>query len=965
MKSKKMSRKKSRIIKCSALSAFLVIVMIGNIALSHFSAIITSYFSTINVTSKQAVAARDKSKALVEQIADEGIVLLQNKDNTLPIKTSSSKKTKVNVFGWSFTSPIYGGTGSGSTDTTTAVTPKAGIEAAGFQVNTKLYNDYVALKMQRPTVAMNGQDWTIPEPEASFYSTDRMKQAKNYSDTAVIFIARAGGEGADLPTSLDGKDTFNPKGSSQGATGQKFGNKDDLDANKHYLELSNREKGMVNAVTKNFNKVILVVNSSNTFELNWVKDYSQIKSVINIAGPGQNGFNAIGKVLSGEVNPSGRTVDTYATDLLDAPAAKNFGNNDYVIKNADGSYSQAVDSKKVGLNYVDYSEGIYVGYRYYETAAAEGAINYKEKVQYPLGYGLSYTNFKQEVVPNSLTWNDKNISVKVNVKNTGTVAGKDVVQLYYSAPYSGKIEKSSIVLGAFGKTGVIKAGQSETVTLSFKVEDMASYDSNKVYSSKGSYVLEQGEYKLMLMNNSHEKIADVSSKNLSQVVFDSASRSTDKQTAVNQLDGNVTGNGSISTYLSRANSFANIKDIDASKTYTIKNQDGSTSTVKGKLVDSNFVNYINSKRYTVSADKHKSAPTTDAKNGKKLKDYTGIAYNDKRWDTLLNQMSVDDMVSLVVNGGYKTTEIASVAKPATLDYDGPSAITNFMSKVKVSGIAFPAEDLVASTWNVNLAEKMGQCIGDEAKAYGVTGWYAPAMDTHRTAFGGRNFEYYSEDGLVSGNMAASVTKGYQSKGGYVYIKHFALNDQETNRTNGVMIWDNEQAIREIYLKPFEIAVKEGGAKAAMSSFNSIGNTWAGASSGLLKQILRNEWGFKGMVETDFYMNGGGLNAYPYMDFEMGIRGGNDIYLTGAAPLGVPSANTKSNDTLWALRDASHNILYNVANSSAIKANISTDTKTWVKITIAVDVALALAIGAGFFITLRKNEKDDEEIGKNV
>jgi beta-glucosidase len=960
MKGKKMSSKKARIVKCSVLSVLLVITIVVNVALAQFSPIITAYFSTIDTTSKSAVDARNNSKALVEQIANEGIVLLQNKENALPIKTSSASKTKINVFGWSFTNPVYGGTGSGTMDASAAVTPKAGLEAAGFAVNETLYNDYVAFSKTRPTVAMNGQDWTIQEPQASFYSAERMKQAKDFSDTAVIFIARAGGEGADLPTSMDGKDTFNPKGGQFGPTGQRFGYADDLDASKHYLELSNREKSMVEAVTKNFNKVIVVVNSSNSFELSWVKNYNQIKSVLNIAGPGQNGFNSLGKVLSGEVNPSGRTVDTYATNLLDSPAMSNFGNYDYVVKNADGSYSQAADSSKVGLNYVDYKEGIYVGYRYYETAAAEGAINYDEKVQYPFGYGLSYTNFKQEVVPNSLNWNSTTISVKVKVTNTGAVDGKDVVQLYYSAPYTGKIEKSSIVLGAFTKTNIIKAGQSETVTLSFKVEDMASYDSNKVYSKNGAYVLEAGQYKLMLMNNSHEKIADVSSKNLSQVVYDGTARSTDKQTAVNQFDSYVTGNGSITTYLSRANKFANLDTVNTNQTYTIKSADGkTTSTVKGKLVDTSFVSYLNNKRYSVPADTKTSAPTTDAKNGKQLKDYVGVAYNDKSWNSILDQMSVDDMVNLVVHGGYKTVEIKSVGKAATLDYDGPAAVNNAnMSKSKGSGIGFPTETLIASTWNIKLAEQMGQCVGDEATAYGVTGWYAPAMNTHRTAFGGRNFEYYSEDGLVAGKMAASVTKGFQSKGGYVYIKHFAMNDQETNRTNGVLMWTNEQTIREIYLKPFEIAVKEAGAKAVMSSFNSIGNTWAGANSGLLKQVLRNEWGFKGMVETDFYMNGGGVNAYPYMTFELGIRNGNDLYLTGAAPMGVPSANTKSNDTLWALRESSHNILYNVANSRAVIGGVIVSNPTWVKITIAVDVVVVLAIATGFFFTFRKRKEED-------
>lgn len=957
--SKKRSTKKSRIIKRSILSVLLVIAVIVNVALYHFSDVITSYFTTIDINSKQALAARSKSKVVAGNISDEGIVLLQNNDNELPLKASASKKTKVNVFGWSFTNPVYAGSGSGGVDTSKAVSPKKGLEDAGFEINEKLYNDYTAFSKTRPDVEMNGQDWTIREPKPSdFYTDARMKQAKDFSNTAIIFISRSGGEGADLPRSMDGPDTFNPKGSKQGPTGVRYGYKDDLDAKKNYLELSNREKGMIDTVTKNFDKVVLVVNSSNPFELGWVKDYNQIKSVINIAGPGEVGFDSLGKVLSGTVNPSGRTVDIYAKDLLDAPATKNFGSYSYVIKNKDGSYSQAVDSKNVPLYYVNYAEGVYVGYRYYETAANEGAIDYNSKIQYPFGYGLSYTKFKQEVVPNSLTWDNKNISVKVKVTNTGSTSGKDVVELYYSAPYTGKIEKPSVNLGAFTKTNSIKPGESQTVTLSFKAEDMASYDYNKVYSSKGSYVLEGGEYKLMLMKDSHDKIADVGSKKLSQVVYDTTARPTDKQTAVNELN-TLTGEGSLTNYLSRTNKFANLNSIDDNQSFTITDpKTKTTQKVQGKLVDDSFVNYINNKRYSVPADKHTTAPVTGEKNGLKLKQMFGLKYDDKKWDKLLDEMSVSDMVDLVTHGGYKTPAIKSVGKPATIDYDGPAAITAYISRSKKSGIAFPSEDMLASTWNVKLAQQMGQCIGNEGKAYNTTGWYAPSMDIHRTAFGGRNFEYYSEDGLLSGEIAASETKGYQGTGGYAYMKHFALNDQETNRTFGVLTWTNEQAAREIYLKPFEIEVKEGGAKAAMSAFDSVGTTWAGETPGLLQKILRNEWGFRGMVNTDFYINGGGMSAYPYMNFELGIRAGNDIYLTGVAPIGVPSVNTNSKDTLWALREASHNILYCVANSRAVNS-MAFGMPTWTKITIGVDVVAAVAIGFGFFFTFRKGKKDEE------
>jgi beta-glucosidase len=948
---KKMSKKKFRIVWSSVLSVLLVLVIGVNVALGYYSDVVTSYFTKIDMTSSEAVEAQKNSTEVAEQIADEGIVLLQNDGNALPL----AEGTKVNVFGWSFTAPIYGGTGSGGVDASTAITPKAGFEAAGIEVNEELYNAYTETGLERPVLGIEGQDWTVPEPKAEeFYTEELMDQAKEFSDTAVIFIARSGGEGADLPKSLFGPDTYDPDGLPHSPTGQKFGYEDDQDPSKHYLELTNRELGMLEAVTANFENIIVVVNSANTFELDWVRDYGQIKSVVNIAGPGQSGFGSLGKVLAGELNPSGRTVDIYANDLLDAPAAANFGDFDYVVENADGSYSTAADAKGVALKYVDLTEGIYVGYRYYETAAEEGAINYDEKVLYPFGHGLSYTTFEQEVVADSVTWNDTDISVDVEVTNTGSVAGKEVVQLYYSPPYTGQIEKSSINLAAFGKTGVIEPGQSEVVTLTFKVEDMAVYDHNKLFSADGSYVLEAGEYNLMLMKNSHEKIADVASQTLSEIVYDNG-RATDQQVAVNQFDEEVTGEGSIDTYLSRANGFANLNEINQNETFTVTNEDGTTREVKGTLVDAAFVDMVNSKRYDVPADTHDSPPTTGADNGLELTDFTGVALDDESWEPLLDQLSVDDLVKIVTNGGYKTAEIASVGKPATVDYDGPSGISNFIAANPIYGIPFPAEVMLASTWNLELAKAMGEAIGSEAAAYGVTGWYAPAMNIHRTAFAGRNFEYYSEDPYLSGKMAAATTEGYQSNGGFVYLKHFALNDQEDNRTLGVLTWGNEQSIREIYLKPFEMAVKEGGALGIMSAFNSIGDVWAGADESLLTEVLRNEWGFKGLVNTDFYI----IDAYPYMNVELAVRAGNDILLTGVAPFGVPEVNTDSNDTLWAMRDAAKHVLYTVANSSAIDDGLSTDTPPWIVVTIVIDVLLVLGIAAAFFFVFRNSRKREE------
>ncbi|MFC4401600.1 glycoside hydrolase family 3 N-terminal domain-containing protein [Gracilibacillus xinjiangensis] len=945
MAKKKWSKKKFRAVWSTVLSILLVLAIGVNSALVYYSDVITAYFNKIDTTSSEAVEARENSTEVVEKITDEGIILLQNEENTLPL----AEGTKVNVFGWSFTNPIYGGGGSSGTDASTAITPKAGFEAAGIEINEELYNAYTETDLERPEIGIEGQDFTIPEPKPEFYTEELINQAKEFSDTAVIFIARSGGEGADLPTSLYGEDTYDPNGSPQGPTGQRFGFDDDQDPDKHYLELTNRELGMLDAVTANFDNIIVILNSANTFEMDWVNDYDQIKSVVNIAGPGQSGFGSLGRVLAGDLNPSGRTVDVYAKDVLDAPAAVNFGDFDYVVENADGTYSTAADAKGVPLKYVDLAEGIYVGYRYYETAAELGTINYDEKILYPFGYGLSYTTFEQEVVSDSLVWDDSNISVDVEVTNTGSVAGKEVVQLYFTPPYTGEIEKSSINLAAFGKTDVLEPGESEVVTLSFQVEDMASYDHNKIYSADGSYVLEAGEYELKLMRNSHEEIADVGSKTLPEIVYDTG-RSTDNQVAVNQFDEEVTGEGSIDTYLSRAEGFANLNEIDQNETFTVTDEDGTTKEVKGTLVDQSFVDMVNSKRYDVPADTHDTAPVTDADNGLTLSDFTGVAYDDESWEPLLDQLSVNDLVTIVTNGGYKTAEIASVGKPATVDYDGPAGINNFISADPMSGIGFPAEAMLASTWNIELAIEMGEAVGKEALAYGVTGWYAPAMNIHRTAFAGRNFEYYSEDPYLSGKFAAATTEGYQSQGGFVYAKHFALNDQEDNRTLGVLTWGDEQAIREIYLKPFEIAVKEGGAAGMMSAFNSIGSVWVGADESLLKEVLRNEWGFKGVVNTDFYI----LDAYPYMTAELAVRAGNDILLTGVAPYGVPEMNTDSNDTLWAMRDAAKNVLYNVANSNAIDGGLSTDTPQWVVITIVVDILVGLGIILGFFFTFRNS-----------
>lgn len=936
----------------TVLSLLLILGIAANIALAHFSDVITMYFNEIDVESEEAVEAREHSEEVAKQIADEGIVLLQNNEDLLPLQETN----RLNVFGWSFTDPVYGGTGSGRVNADTATNPRAGLEEAGFEINEQLYNDYVATDLERPIIDMDGQDWTIPEPHPDdFYTEERMQQAKEFSDTAVIFIARSGGEGADLPRSMDGEDTFDPQGGAFSATGNRYGFEDDLDPDKHYLQLSNREQGMVDAVTENFDNVVLVVNSSNTFELSWIEEYEEIKSVLSVPGTGINGFESLGDILAGRVNPSGRTVNAYPRDLLDPPAMENFGDFNYFLEDGEGNLELAYDERGVPLKYIEYVEGIYVGYRFYETAAAEGIINYDEAVQFPFGYGLSYTSFEQSVVPNSVTWDEDIVSFDVEVTNTGSMAGQEVVQTYFEAPYTGNIERSAIDLIAFEKTAMLEPNESETVTITFDVEDMAVFDTNTVYSANGAYVLEGGDYSIYIAQNSNEMIEEVETRNLSTVVYEDG-RPSDDQAPINQFDELREGQESIDTYLTRANGFENLDNLVTYEEHLVETEEGE-ELLRGKVIDQSFVDLINHNRYYIPEDEQSEAPITGADNGLELPDFEGVAYDDESWDELLDQMSVDDLVRLTTLGGYQTAEIESVGKPFTADYDGPSGITAYTSRSDTSGTAFPAGVMLAQTWNVDLANQMGDAIGAEGEAYGVTGWYAPGINIHRSAFSGRNFEYYSEDPHISGKMAANKIYGYEDQGGFVYMKHFALNDQEENRTNGLMTWADEQTVRDIYLRPFELAVKEGGASGVMSGFNSMGTVWAGASGNLLQEVLRNEWGFRGHVNTDFFIG----DFYPYMNAVLGFRNGNDLLLTGAAPVGVPDIDTSSNDTLWAMRDASHNILYTVANSRAVDEGMSTDTPTWIRITIAVDILLLIAISVGFFLTFKKTKNKTAEV----
>ena len=835
--------------------------------------------------------------------------------------------TKLNVFGWSSTNPVYGGTGSGSlSDAYPTVSLLEGLENAGFEVNQDLVNFYTNFRATRPTVGMWGQDWTIPEPTVEDYDNAGIfESAKAYSDTAVVVLARSGGEGADLPTSLDpdAEDTFQD-GGTFGSSGLRYSDqKDDLDASKSYLELSNREKAMLDRVTADYDNVVLVVNAANTMQLDFVEDYSQIKSVVWCPGTGQSGFNALGKILSGEVNPSAKTSDTFVRDLTKTPTYNNFGNFSY-----DNMDEFAVDG--VNPTFVNYTDGIYVGYRFYETAATEGLINYDELVQYPFGYGLSYTTFEQKM--GDLQVNDGQISVDVTITNTGDVAGKDVAEVYYNPPYTnGGIEKASANLVGFAKTQMLNPGESETVTVSFSAEDMASYD----YQNAKAYVLESGSYEISLRTDSHT-VVDTKTYDVAETITyngDNA-RSTDVATAENKLDD---ANGGL-TYLSRADGFANYEEATKAPT-------NFTMSDENKQAFKNNSNY-NPEDYNDASDE---MPTTGASNGMKLADLRGKDYDDPQWDSLLDQLTVSDMDTMIALGGYQTAAASSVGKVMTIDCDGPASINNNFTGT--GSIGFPAGVMIANTWNTDIADQFGESIGKMADEMGVSGWYAPAMNIHRSAFAGRNFEYYSEDPFLSGAIAMNAVIGAEKQGVYAYIKHFALNDQETNRTNQLCTWFNEQSAREIYLKPFEMCVKNGGAKAVMTAFNFYGITPAEASSEVLNGILRDEWGFKGFALTDYY------GVYGYQDADRMIRNGNDCMLVAYDTETNHVTDTTSATSVKAMRQACKNIMYVSVNSRAYdEANMQTGLMTWQIAAIVIDVICAAILIVLELLAVKKLKK---------
>lgn len=858
----------------------------------------------------------EEAAEVAEEIMEDGIVLLKN-ESLLPLNETK----KLNIFGWESINPAYGGAGSGGiNDLYDIVSLNQGLENAGFSINQELVDFYNNYGADNPEMSIQKQSWTLPEPPVDTYSDELIKSAKEYSDVAVVVLSRKAGEGHnDIP--MDVKKAAYDNNSDE---------YDDFPEGEHYLQLSQTERDMVDMVCSNFDNVIVVYNGANQFELGFADEYPQIKSVVWCPGTGNVGFNALGKVFSGEVNPSGKTPDTFIYDMTTAPWWNNAEKTEYT-----NLADLAVEGMNAGTAQVyapaftNYVEGIYVGYKYYETAAQEGAIDYDKTVQYPFGYGLSYTEFEQKM--GELKEKDGQISVDVEVTNTGDVAGKDVVEVYYKPSYTnGGIEKSSANLIEFAKTDLLQPGESQIVTATFSIEDMASYDENNAKA----YVLEKGDYVISINSDSHTVLDQKTYTADKNVVYKGENKRTSDDTAATNVFEDAKGDV---TYLSRADHFANYEEATAAPASAELGE----PYVSEYHLNSNFdkTTYLNDEDVM---------PTTGADNGLTLADMRDADYDDPRWEKLLDQLTVDEMANMIAMAGYQTAAMDSVGKVATLDFDGPAAINNNFTGV--GSIGFPIEVVVASTWNKQLAQAWGECMGKISQEMGAEGWYAPGMNTHRTAFGARNYEYFSEDGVLAGNMGAKAVEGARKYGVYSYIKHFALYEGNAKM---VSVWSNEQAIREIYLKPFEISVKQGGANAIMVSWSFLGDKWTGESSNLINTVLRDEWGFRGMALTDFFRN----NGHGFMNADAALANGVDAMLSTFNGEENNVANPEHPTSVLQMRNACKNVMYTVVSSWAYDGeHEETGMENWKKAGIGIDIVIALFMAGMEVLVIRGYKK---------
>ena len=867
---------------------------------------VTSVYPTQKATNKAEAFANAQEVNL--KLAEEGFVLLKNENAALPM----NKGARISVFSKNSVNLSYGGSGSGGFDTSNNKNLYESLNDAGFVINPTLKNFYES-SQSGPVRTANSSDLdngdnqkiaTAETPQSKY--TDAVKNSyADYSDAALVVITRIGGEGFDLPRY---------QGDSEGAVS--------LDS--HYLELDQNEIDLLTAVTDGtFKRVVVVFNTPSSFEATFLKDSAyaafadKIDAAVWIGFTGSNGITALGEILNGDVNPSGRLVDTWAADFTKNPSFVNFGT---------GCLPDTTDKYDGGMYYsVDYEEGIYVGYRYYETRGeTDGEDWYNANVVYPFGYGLSYTTFDWTVGDASASEIElgTTITVPVTVKNTGSVAGKDVVQLYASAPYTlGGIEKAHKVLVGFAKTKLLQPGESETVTVSFDPYSAASYDYRDANSNGFSgYELEAGEYTLYVSRNAHESEKAIA-LNLAADVQIGTDPTTDSEVVNRYTDSEdfLDSDWQLDAMLSRA-------DWEGTwPTPQTAQQHAGTDRLYEEIrsEEHNNPTDFDSEEYPWFGEEptltlRDLLPSAEAEGYEPV-----VSYDDERWEELMMGCDEEEMIALINNGAYHTLAMESVGLPATIHGDGPSGFTCFMSKEQVNGTCqYVSEPVMASTWNINLMNELGEAIGEEGtigdKATGqpYSSIYAPGVNIHRSPFGGRCSEYFSEDPFISGMMGAAEVQGIQSRGVLPTVKHFVANEQETHRSiGGDLSWLSEQALREIYLKPFEYTVKLGETRGIMTSFNRIGTRWTGGDYRLLTEILRNEWGFNGLVICDF-------NTIPqYMIPRMMFYAGGSLDLaTQQSAMWTDCDTSDAGDAIVLMR-AVKDVMYALVNSNAMNAEV--------------------------------------------
>ena len=866
----------------------LVALVIGNLALYQNSELVTMFLcgTGYKENSEEAIAARASGEALAEQITAEGAVLLKNDNQTLPLKNK-----KVNVFGWAGSDAGFlpQGTGSGTGSRNNLVTFLGGLKEAKIEYNETLAKAYADLGWNRVSggsYVIEAHDdsykniYGVSEAPESFYTDELMANAKAYSDTAIIVIGRLMGEGNDYS-----KIQYF---SNQAGGGE--------DPTRKLQSLSEREEYMIDLVCENFENVIIVTNTGNPLELG-IADDPRIDAVLNMGMPGTRGTIGVAKILSGEVNPSGKLADTWAYDLSTAAAYATAGLDNAYDKTSGDRYTD------LGTAYTEYLENIYNGYLWYETADAEnfwssdfakekwGVDSYEEVVQYPFGFGLSYTTFDWEIKEinfangSTVTKNDT-VKVTVRVTNTGNYEGRDVVELYYSAPYTkGGIEKSAIKLGGFAKTPTIKPGEFADVEIEMPVEEMKSYDCFDANNNGFmGYELEKGQYTLSFRSDVHTIKEGMEDSIVNLEVKEDIRYETDSVTGTVVKNQFTTYTNTVSGASSKINEpfLPTAHSIDG-----FENEGTIVYMTRGDFIGTFPVDNPNKAAGNLKTDMHGNTegkepadPNVTAapefgstKTNWTITDLFGVPYDDPMWDEITSQLTFDEAIRYIIKAGFGTIKLESIDKPATKDTDGPCGFNTNVVSGGANGlmaVCYPSSTVIAQTWDWYAVYQVGVAIGIEANALGINGWYGPGANTHRSAMGGRNFEYYSEDALLAGTMCAYHCLGAKERGLQVYIKHIGANEDDRGR-NGAYKWLTEQSLRENYLKPFEIAIKMG-ANGLMGSVTRTGGMRTTGSYALQTAVVRDEWGFRGTIITDYYQSGD-IN-----DFDEGIRAGNNQVL---------------------------------------------------------------------------------------